>query len=120
MTTNSVMNMIRSQSAQPVPEVGMGATRLQWTDRTACTITRVIYDRTGSAIGVEVREDICKRVDDNGFSESQEYTYESNRDGAQHTYTLRKNGAWVRLGEDSKRGERLQIGERASYHDYSF
>lgn len=54
------------------------------------------------------------------MSESQDYCYEQNPNAKRETYTLRKNGAWVKEGESMKNGSRLRIGERLEYFDFSF
>lgn len=113
--------LARSVIGQPEPVVGMGATMLCWTDRHACTIVDVTGDR------IKVQEDKATRTDNNGMSESQTYTYESDPKGAVHTFRKAKNGMWqqVRLNERSGRyvkteGQGLRIGERDEYRDFSF
>lgn len=112
--TGSLMNHIISGCRMATPEAGMGATILGWTDRRACTITQV--SKSGKRVGIV--EDIATRVDKNGMSDSQEYSFERGS-GSPTFFTLRKNGAWVRQGE-SMRGQRLAIGKRDHYYDFSF
>jgi hypothetical protein len=112
--TGSLMNHIFSGCNMPAPEIGMGATILHWTDRTACTITAI----SKSGKRVEVVEDNAIRTDDNGMSDSQSYRYEPGT-GSARAFTLRKNGAWVAEGQSMK-GTRLAIGARRHYYDYSF
>lgn len=112
--TGSLVNHLYSGSKMPAPEVGMGATRLCWSDRHAATIVEV--SKSGKALAIV--EDIATRIDKNGMSESQEYTFAPGT-GSPVWYTLRKNGAWVRKG-DSIKGERLAVGGRSEYHDFSF
>lgn len=100
---------------QPTPEIGMGATMLYYSDRHACTIVRIVNERR---IGVQC--DTATRIDNNGMSERQTYSYEPNKTARIEYFTLRKNGAWVRQGEDMSDGLRLRIGERNEYHDFSF
>jgi hypothetical protein len=110
--TGSLVNHLYSRTKSPKPEVGMGATILQWSDRRACTITKVVSDRR-----IEVRRDNATLVA--GASDyQQEYAY-SPGDGPRIVFTLRKNGAWVRLG-DKMSGSCLLIGKRDHYYDYSF
>lgn len=118
MQTGSLVNHIasRSTNGQPDPEVGMGVTLLHWTDRSPATVVEV--SENGKTI--KVQEDNATREDSNGMSESQQYKYEANTDAPIHTYTLRKNGRWVRRGEPMKEGGTLRIGSREKYHDYSF
>jgi hypothetical protein len=115
MTTGSLINNIWGDSQQPTPEVGMGATVLMWTDRTACTIVEVVNDKT-----IVVTADKATRTDDWGMSDAQSYLYETQPDGHRVTYTLRKNGAWIAQGQSMKNGNRLAIGIRNTYYDYSF
>ena len=115
MTTGSLVNLIYANSAEPVPAVGMGATILRWTDRAAATIVEV----SPSGKSLKVKGDRSIRTDDNGMSDAQSYRYEPIEDIRPITYTLRKNGRWVRQG-DPMNGESLAIGIRDTYHDYSF
>ena len=112
--TGSLMNHLYSGSRMESPVVGMGCTRLCWTDRHAATIVEV--SKTGKRVGIV--EDIATRSDAGGMSDCQSYEY-SPGTGSPTYYTLRKNGAWVREG-DSMKGERLAIGLRNTYHDFSF
>lgn len=99
-----------------VPTVGMGATKLYWSDRKACTVVEV--SPNGKKIGV--KRDIATRTDSNGMSESQEYSYETDETAPIEYYTLRKNGAWVKEGESLRYGQRLSVGYREEYYDFSF
>lgn len=120
--TNSLVNTImgNSTTAQPIVP-GTAATVLHYTDRSAATIHYVDGNPVHT---VWLTEDDAKRVDKNGaFTEAQEYEYTprpvSRRCDAV-CYTLRKNGKWVRKGESMKSGQRISIGFKQSYHDYSF
>lgn len=112
--TNSLINGLMGSAKQPEPEVGMGATRLMWTDRVPCTVIEV----RGKV--VTVQEDRAERTDNRGQSESQEYAYSRNPEGRTHRYSQRKNGAWVREGDTLRGGERLLLGVREKYYDPSF
>ena len=111
--TGSLINHVISRATPITPEVGMGATILQWSDRTACTIIEV------SPKKIVVQDDIATRTDSYGMSDCQSYDYTPNPEGAKSTYTLRKNGKWIREG-DSIKGQQVAIGERDHYYDYSF
>ena len=115
MTTGSLVNNVYGNSSNPTPEIGMGATVLHWTDRTACTIVEIPNPTT-----VVVTADLAVRTDDWGMSDAQSYEYTPQPDGHRVTYTLRKNGAWVTKGQPMKDGTRLAIGVRQQYYDYSF
>lgn len=117
--TGSLMNHVMSATAEPAPEVGMGATRLGWTDRHACTIVEVLRTRAGQVKAVVVQRDKATRTDSNGMSEAQSYAFEPDPNASRVTYSLRKTGRFVRAG-DSMGGDRLLIGRRDEYYDYSF
>lgn len=112
--TNSLVNNLMANSAYPAPEVGMGATRLSWTDRHPYTIIKII-----NATTIEVQADRYRRTDNHGMSEVQKYEYEADPEGSRDIVTLRKNGRWVRRGESSKHGTAFAIGFRQKYHDFS-
>lgn len=116
--TNSLVNNIYAAQTNgaPVPVVGMGCTLLGWTDRHPATVIAV----SSNGRTIEIQEDTATRTDKNGMSEYQTYEYSRNESGSKHTYTLRKNGAWVRQGEGLRNGSHLRMGERNKYHDYSF
>lgn len=96
------------------PEVGMGATICMWTDRRPCTVLTV----SGKTVTIQL--DHANRTDKNGMSEEQDYTYERNPNGAILTFTLRKNGRWIKKGDTMEHGNSLSIGIREKYHDFSF
>lgn len=116
MTTGSLINNIINASASPVPEVGMGATICHWTDRSAATVSFV------SANGKTIRTqaDNAIRIDKNGQSESQTYEFERIPDAPEATWTLRKNGRWIRKGDPMRGGQTIHLGVRSAYYDYSF
>lgn len=94
--------------------VGDGATMCYWSDRRAATVVAV----SPSGRQVTVQADRAVRTDKNGQSECQTYEYHRNPEGAVYTFTLRKNGRYVRAG-DSMRGTTLAHG-RHEYTDPSF
>ena len=106
--TNTIL-----EGAVPVPEIGMGVTRLSWSDRDPYTIVKVISPKR-----IVVKEDDAKRIDTNGMSECQTYEYTRNDNNPEVILTLRKYG-WRQVG-DGKKGTGWRIGEREKYHDYSF
>lgn len=119
--TGSMTNYLMSGTrGQPTPEVGMGATILMWSDRKACTITTVKHFKSGARKGqvceITAQEDTAIRIDQNGMCESQDYTYVRNIEGRVTVFRLKKSGPYVQVGG----GSQLRIGERDSYHDYSF
>jgi hypothetical protein len=121
MHTNSLVNLIMGAAVSPATlEVGMGATRLGWTDRTPMTIVEIRRNRAGDVTAVVCTDDDYRRVDSNGMSECQEYTYTTRPDRTPIVYTRRLNGSFIRKGNSLKSGERLLIGRRERYYDYSF
>ena len=115
MTSGSFINNMMQDSLHPVPEVGMGATQLMWTDRSAGTIIEV--SKSGKKLVFQ--RDAVSRKDTNGMSDSQSYLYKRNSHGLTYEYSLRKNGRWVRVG-DNFNGPSLLLGHREEYYDYSF
>lgn len=93
------------------PEVGMGATICQFSDRTACTVIEI-----KSAHRIVVQQDNAIRIDSNGMSDSQDYRYEANPEGIKTIFTKRRNGVWrEHLGSVG-----LRLGDRDHYHDFGF
>lgn len=92
-----------------IPKIDEGATRILGSDRHACTIVYV----SDSGKTVIVRDDHAERTDNNGMSEAQSYNYYPNFTGERTTFRYTKRG-WT------SRGQRLSIGERDEYYDYSF
>lgn len=108
--TGSMVNHLMSGTiGAPEPTVGMGATILCWTDRHAATIVKVTSSQ------IHVRRDRAIRVDNNGMSEVQQYTYEQDPTADVEVFRKTKRG-WRKTGG----GASLRIGDRAEYHDYSF
>lgn len=116
MAYGSLINMVQDRATQAAPEVGMGATELLWTDRHAGTITYV----SPSGKMLKWRRDKAIRTDSHGMSDCQSYRYEPNPDAAEYTYTLRKDGRWVRKGAPMRGSGSLLIGSRSEHYDYSF
>jgi len=119
--TGSLINHLMGNSLQPDPFVGQGATFLSWTDRYPGTV--VSWD--GKRVGVQ--EDKYVRVDGNGMSESQEYTFTPNTEATIRYFQKNKNGDWkaVVFNEETKRWNKvscggLHIGHRERYYDFSF
>lgn len=98
------------------PEVGMGVTRLGWTDRDPYTVVEILNDKE-----IVVQADKATRTDTNGMSEVQKYTFSPDPNGRKVTLTLRKDGRWIAKGEKSGRhATGWRIGERMKYYDHSF
>lgn len=113
----SLLNrLFEGMEGRPAPIVGMGATVMYHTDRAAVTV--VFVNEAGTRI--ETTRDTCKRTDNNGMSECQAYEYTSNMGAGRSSWTLRKDGSWVRAGDPIRGGQRVCLGSRDEYHDYSF
>ena len=108
--TASVQNwMMSGTNGEPIPTVGMPCTILMWTDRHAATIVKVTPSQ------VHVQRCIATRIDKNGMSESQHYTYTDDPTASVEVFRKTKKG-WRKTGG----GTQLRLGERSEYHDYSF
>ncbi len=92
--------------------IGMGATIQIGSDSYPATVIQV----TNNGKRIVVQEDTATRVDTNGMSESQQYTYEPNPQGTIHIATLRKDGRWRLTGSKTP----ISLGFRRKYYDYSF
>lgn len=119
--TANLFNHLMAGSKQPEPEVGLGATVLAWTDRYAGTIIET-EKRNGAIVAFTVQEDIARRTDTNGMSESQNYEYVANPYGTRYRFRRvsrgKLKGAWRENGKSGGLG--VLIGTRAKFHDYSF
>lgn len=106
MYSRTVVHGSDGKPLQPV--VGMGVTILMWTDRHAGTVVKVTPTQ------IHVQRDKATRTDNNGYSENQTYSYQSDPRGEITIFrkTLR--------GWRSKDKSGLLIGARDEYYDYSF
>ena len=119
MKTGSLFNMLMDGSEPLEPMVGMGATVLYWTDRSAATIMKVSENKKH----IWISHDKATRTDKNGMSDNQEYTYEIINADKPETwveYTLRKDGKYHMKGNRMRGSLSLLIGVRREYYDYSF
>ena len=114
-----MMNDLMNQDVISNPEaikVGDGATELMWTDRHAYTVVEVQNNGTRLVL----QRDTATRTDSNGMSESQNYAYARDPQGEKVVVSRRRNGKFVKVGNDAKNGRRFAIGYRREYYDYSF
>jgi len=109
MQHGSFINQCAATPTSVVPVVGMGATNMLWSDRHAYTVIAV----SASGKTIKVQRDKAIRVDGNGMSESQDYTYETDPTGTIRIVRLTKRG-W------RAKGSKFTLGMRMEYHDYSF
>jgi hypothetical protein len=113
MTTQSgsLTNMLMAnQKAPPSPTIGMGATILRYTDRAPATVVWV----SPSGKTLHLQEDDAARVDANGMSECQTYTFTPNPAATVQVAHLTTKG-WKIV-----KGSRIRLGDRDKYHDFSF
>jgi len=114
--TASIVNWIQGNSISIKPQVGMGATLLMWSDRHPYTIHKISEDNKKLWASL----DNYKRIDNNGFSEIQDYEYwnenEKNPDRWQ-LFTFRKDNRWHQGTKLS--GTVLSIGHREEYYDFT-
>ena len=122
----SLLNRIGEQATPKTPEVGIGATLLYYTDRTACTIIEV------SPRQIILQEDICTRNDGNPvMCDVQSYSYAPNPEGRKYVAKLRHRGGrefWETYVSKERRnqgnapvsGVVVFIGDRNHYYDYGF
>lgn|SRR5574337_164337 len=104
--------MKKKSTTSDIPSVGMGATIRVGSDSYPTTIIQIT--RNGKRIVIQ--EDNAIRTDNNGLSELQEYTYQTNPNGAIYIATLRKDGRYRLQGEQTP----VYIGVRRKYYDPSF
>lgn len=113
--TGSLVNHIASTQGAELFErvrVGDGVTILRWSDRTPATVIEI---RPGRYPVVVIQEDHAARIDQNGMSEMQDYTYERDPDGTTHEVSFRR-GAWRVRGSDNG----VHFGSREKYWDPTF
>lgn len=107
----NLINRLMEQSTSPKPAVGMGATICCWSDRLAGTVIAV----SPSGKTVTVREDTATRLDGNGMSEAQAYSFAPCPNGRVFVFRLGKRGY-----RGPNKGNGLLLGTRQKYHDFSF
>lgn len=111
-------------------EVGDGATIRGWTDcqaatiiaRTAKTIT-VQKDKQTLLNGANSGEPDALTCYPGGFMAhvegKQRYAYKTTKYGAVATFSLRRNGRWVQVGQGARTGTSLGLG-RHGFYDFNF
>lgn len=96
-----------------MPEVGMGATEILWSDRRAKTVVEVL---TPNKIVVRENEVVCK-----DYYKSDYKILDELSNMPSEIFTRRKSGRWVEMGQPDKYGSVfLVLGHRAHYIDPSF
>jgi len=108
----SLVNAIGNQTRSLKPEVGMGVTELMYSDRHPYTVTAILSPKR-----IKVRPCIAKRIDNNGFSESQEYEYTEDLESPEIVLFLNKFGRWKQRGQAD--GSTFLVGKREEYYDFT-
>lgn len=103
------------------PEVGMGVTFVQWSDRHACTVIAIDAD------SITIQRDIAIRTDDHGMSDSQSYRFERDPNGSVRKFRKIKRGQHkgkyaypINYPGEKTELVKLWFGVRDEYYDYSF
>jgi len=114
----TIMELITITKVAPAtPKVGDGASLIFWSDRHACTVIAV----SPSGKKITVQQDKATRVDGNGMSDMQSYSFECDPNGAIYQFSLRKNGEWCMVGDSSRGGGVVcSVTGRYEYYDFSF
>lgn len=100
----------QSITSNIIPSVGMGITIHQYSDNKVGTIIQITNKR------IVIQMDKAIRVDKNGVSELQEYTFEIDSSGDILIATLRKDGRY----RITKTNQLITLNLRQGYYDYSF
>jgi hypothetical protein len=96
-----------------MPEVGMGATEILWSDRRAKTVVEVLTPNK-----IVVRENCTECID---YYKSDYKILDELSNMPSEIFTRRKSGRWVEMGQPDKYGSVfLVLGHRAHYIDPSF
>jgi hypothetical protein len=108
------------------PVVGTRGTRLCYTDREPVVVTEVSKD--GKTVTVmELETEMIKGpvLEPGGFSafvveEAKWKILNSVVEGSHSRYSLRKNGRWVHVGNEAKRGEAVTFHYCSKFYDHAF
>lgn len=96
-------------------EVGTLATEMCYSDRHPYEIIAIKDDRH-----ITARQLDAKRIDGNGFSESQDYEYTSNPDNRAVNLFKTKDGRWREKYGCGSLGNCFALGFAEEYYDFSF
>lgn len=108
----SLQNLMAKDTYPKVPEIGMGATIILWTDRNPATIIAVHPNGRKCTI----QEDKATRTDTNGLSDAQSWSFDPDPNGRIYEVSLRKDGRWKIINGQTV----VLIGSRDKYYDPSF
>lgn len=114
--TVSLRNWVLSQTTKN-PEAGMPATVLGWSDREAYFVESVSENSSTCVIS----RAIVKRLDNNGESENQEYSYEKDPHSKHLKYLRYRYNGWWAFDPAKNSWEKIKIvfGIAEEYFDYS-
>ncbi len=110
-TANVFSQMAEDATQSVVPTVGMPVTQNYYTDRISATVTRVIDEKT-----IAVRDNKVKCLD----YYKGEYEVLSVLEGEETIFVKRKNGRWVKKGENLWKGLGITLGSHRHWIDPSF
>jgi hypothetical protein len=113
--TGSLVNNLMNKTIPVTPEIGMGATRLGWSDRNAFTVIDILSPKE-----IRVQRDRANRIDNNGMSDCQTWEFQRDPEGSIYHLTLRSNGSWAQKGLGRKNSDGWVVGMRDEYFDFSF
>ena len=105
--------------------IGMGATMSVGSDRYPATVVEI--EMVKDVMYVTLQSDEYKRIDKNGFSESQEYEFNPDPNGSLYIVRLDKKGRWEQVYKNKEtnrwnkysHSSRFYIGDRDAYSDPS-
>jgi hypothetical protein len=125
-TTGSLVNALQGQGGVAVPEVGMGATLLMYSDRAAYTVVAVKANKAGKVVEATLQEDEATRTDGNGMSDCQSYSFSRNSKGRLMTIRQTRDGKWREAYTDydgkvrcTKTSSIVRLGMRDGHYDYT-
>ena len=101
----SVYNRIAENMKMPAPQIGMGVTQLLYTDRHPFEVIEILSEKK-----IKIREMKAQRIDHNGISDCQEYSYHHKPDGEVKTLVF-INGKWRDLVKELQNDENQKFVE---------
>lgn len=112
----SFQNMLMRDGNTKTPEEGMDATIVYWTDRRAARVVAV----SSSQKRVTVKG-MMATARHKGLTEAQDWLLTPPRpETSEETYSLRKNGRWILVGQGQDSGRSLLLGYAEHYIDPTF
>jgi hypothetical protein len=126
MQVGSLINhlAVNSKHLFNMPVIGTGVTFYSWSDRSAGTVVE-IFDLSKKII--EIKHDTAIRIDNNGMSDCQNYSYEMDINSRSVFYRWSdKKSQWQGVEKNDKgrwvlsHGQPISVGNRDAHYDYSF